>query len=221
MDWNQLPQRSPLLSETLEGQIVTLLGRITTPITLVCVVDEGPKSQEQAVLLNHIVSMSPQLTLRLLRPGEDPTADEILDASMLPATGFMAGETWCRMVFHGVPGGQELTSFMGALLAAAGEAKELDKPTLKEIGKIRTPAHLQICVSLACSHCAKLVMNAQRIAAENPKVTAHMIDANLYPDLVERYQIQRVPLLLVDGVPAGRGGMTMAELCNLLRKRKP
>lgn len=221
MNWNELPVSSALISDTLEGQIVTLLNRITTPITLVCIVDEGEKSREQAVLLNHIVRLSPQLTLRLLERGEDTAADQMLDASMLPATGFIAEGNLCRMIFHGVPGGQELTSFMGALLAAAGVAKELDKPTLKEIGKIRTPANLQICVSLSCGHCAKLVMNAQRIAAESPNVTAHMIDANLYPDLVERYQIQRVPLLLVDGEPAGKGGMTMAELCTMLRRRKP
>lgn len=220
MDWNQLPTHSPLISPALEGQIVTLLSRITTPVTLGCIVDEGTKSQEQAVLLGHIASLSPQLTLRLLRPGEDPEADQMLDASLLPATGFSVGGVWCRMAFHGVPGGQELTSFMGALLAAAGEAKELDKPTMKDIGKIRTPARLQVCVSLACHHCAQLVMHAQRIAAENPVVTAHMIDANLYPDLVERYHIQRVPLLLIDGEPAGTGGKTMAELCTLLRKRK-
>lgn len=220
MNWNDLPNRSPLISQGLEGQIVTLLDRVRTPVTVVCVADEGEKSREQAVLLRHITDLSPQLTLRLLDPGQDPAVDQMLDTTMLPATGFWVDNVWRRMAFHGVPGGQELTSFLSALLAAAGVAKPLDRPTMKDIGKIRVPARIQVCVSLACQHCAQLVMNAQRIAAENPLVTAHMIDANLYPELVERYQIQRVPLLLVDGAPAGTGGMTMAELCTKLKKRK-
>lgn len=220
MDINTLPDRSPLISEALEGQILTLLNRITTPVTVVCLVDEGEKSREQAVLLRHIVRLCPALTLRLLSPGESPEADRDLDASMLPATGFYREGSWCRMGFHGVPGGQELTGFMGGLLAAAGVAKPLDKPTLKDVGKIKTPANLTVCVSLSCRHCAQLVMHAQRIAAENPLVSAHMVDANLYPQLVEQYNIERVPLLLADGNVIAAGGMTMPELCTLLRKRK-
>ena len=68
--------------------------------------------------------------------------------------------------------------------------------------------------------CAKLVMAAHRIAAENEHICAHMIDANLYPALVSRYRIERVPVLTVDGAVAAVGGMTLAELCALLRKKR-
>ena len=79
---------------------------------------------------------------------------------------------------------------------------------------------MQICVSLSCTHCAKLVMAAQRIAAENPHICAHMIDANLYPDIVSRYAIARVPVLTIDGSAVSVGALTMAELCALLRKKR-
>ena len=133
--------------------------------------------------------------------------DEALDASLLPATGVYTESGFARMVFHGIPGGKEITGFAGALLNAGGAAKPLDKPTLKDIGKIKKPVNIQVCVSLACHHCAQLVMSAQRAAWENPLVTAHMIDANLYPELVKQYQIQRVPLTVFNGektVPGGK-----------------
>ena len=60
--------------------------------------------------------------------------------------------------------------------------------------------------------------HAQRIAWENPLVTAHMIDANLYPQLVSAYNITRVPLTVIDGSTAIPGGKTMAELTTLLLK---
>ena len=80
---------------------------------------------------------------------------------------------------------------------------------------------LQVCVSLGCQHCAQLVVHAQRIAWENELVTAHMIDANLYPHLVQTLKLDRVPLTVVNGTKQIPGGKTMAELTSLLAKYRP
>ena len=215
------PAKSPLIAEELEGQLKTLLDKLEAPVTLVCVVGEDEKSAEMVAFLNHMMGLSQKLNLILLAHGEAPREEELLDASLLPATGVYAGETaetFGRMVFHGIPGGKEITGFAGALLNAGNAAKPLDKPTMKDIGKIKKPVSIQVCVSLACHHCAQLVMAAQRVAWENPLVTAHMIDANLYPELVKRYQIQRVPLTVLNGDKTVPGGKTMAELTTLLAK---
>lgn len=212
------PAKSPLIADELEGQLSQLLSKLSAPVTLVCVLDQGEKSGEMAAFVNHIAGLSPQLSRKFLAPGEDPDVDAALDASLLPATGVYTEAGFGRMVFHGVPGGKEITGFAGALLNAGNAAKPLDKPTLKDIGKIKKPADIRVCVSLACHHCAQLVMNAQRVAWENPLVIAHMIDANLYPELVQRYQIQRVPLTVINGDQTIPGGKTMAELTTLLAK---
>ena len=212
------PAKSPLIAPELEDQLKTLLDKLSAPVALVCVLDEGEKSAEMAAFVNHIAGLSPRLSRRFLAPGEDPGTDGALDASLLPATGVYAGEAFGRMVFHGVPGGKEITGFAGALLNAGNAAKPLDKPTLKDIAKIKKPVDIRVCVSLACHHCAQLVMSAQRVAWENPLVTAHMIDANLYPELVKQYQIQRVPLTVLNGDKTVPGGKTMAELTTLLAK---
>lgn len=212
------PAKSPLIGAELEGQLGQLLSKLADPVTLVCLLDEGEKSGEMAAFLNHVAGLSPKLSCKFLSPGEDPAVDEALDASLLPATGIYTQAGSGRMVFHGIPGGKEITGFAGALLNAGGGAKPLDKPTLKDIGKIRKPVDIRVCVSLGCHHCAQLVMSAQRVAWENPLVTAHMIDANLYPELVERYQIQRVPLTVLNGDKTVPGGKTMAELTTLLAK---
>ena len=122
------------------------------------------------------------------------------------------------MVFHGVPGGKEITAFAGAILNAGGAAKPLDRFTMRDIDKIKSPMKLQVCVSLACQHCAQLVLHAQRIAWENGLVTAHMIDANLYPALVQELKLERVPVTVVNGKKQLHGGKTMAELTGILSK---
>lgn len=216
MDPSTFPAKSPLVNELLEGQLKTLLAKLTAPVEFTCILGGGDKSAEMAALVNHIASLSDQLSVRFLNPGEDPVMDEALDASLLPATA--VGGT--RMVFHGVPGGKEITAFVSAILTAGNAAKALDKFTVKDIAKIARPMKLQVCVSLACAHCCQLVANAHRIAWENPNVTAHMIDANLYPELVQKLNIQRVPLTVIDGKTQFPGGKTMAELTTLLAKYK-
>lgn len=210
------PAKSPLVNELLEGQLKTLLAKLAAPVEFTCILDGGAKSAEMAALVNHIASLSDKLDLRFLAPGEDASLDAALDASLLPATAVGCS----RMVFHGVPGGKEITAFASAILTAGNAAKALDRFTLKDIAKIIKPMKLQVCVSLGCAHCSQLVANAHRIAWENPNVTAHMIDANLYPALVQALNIQRVPLTVIDGRAQFPGGKTMAELTTLLAKYK-
>ena len=113
---------------------------------------------------------------------------------------------------------QVYTAFAAAILNAGGAAKPLDRFTMKDIQKIGTPLALQVCVSLSCQHCCQLVIHAQRIAWENELVTAHMIDANLYPALVQQLKLERVPMTVINGTKQLHGGKTMAELTGLLRK---
>ena len=208
------PEKSPLIVPALEEQLKTLFARLTTEVALTAILGDDDKSREMGSFLCHLCSLSPLLRLQLLEPGENPALDAALDASLLPATA--VGGT--RMVFHGVPGGKEITAFAGAILNAGGAAKPLDRFTMKDITKIKSPMTLQVCVSLACQHCAQLVLHAQRIAWENELVTAHMIDANLYPALVQELKLERVPVTVVNGRKQFPGGKTMAELTGLLSK---
>ena len=208
------PEKSPLISPDLEAQLHTLFARLTEPVPITAILGDDEKSREMGAFLCHICQLSPLLMLQLLSPGQEPALDEALDAALLPATA-VGGS---RMVFHGVPGGKEITAFAGAILNAGGAAKPLDRFTMRDIGRIKTPMKLRVCVSLACQHCAQLVLHAQRIAWENELVTAHMIDANLYPGLVRELNLQRVPLTVINGKKQIPGGKTMAELTTLLNR---
>lgn len=211
-------ERSALISPELESQLTLLLQKLTTPVELTCFAGTDDKSREMVCFLNHLASLSPKLSCSFPNPAQESELSQKMDTSLLPATGVAPVGEVPRMIFHGIPGGKEITAFAAAVLCAGQAAKPLDKPTLKDIGKLKKPMVLQVCVSLSCQHCAQLVAHAQRIAWENPLVTAHMIDANLYPQLVSAYNITRVPLTVIDGSTAIPGGKTMAELTTLLLK---
>lgn len=212
--------KSPLIAPALEEQFKPLLDRLTTTVELICIPGSSEKGREMAVFLQHFSSLSPYLSCHITQPGDSAPLDKALDTSLLPATGITVPGQLPRMIFHGIPGGKEITAFVSAILNAGSAAKPLDRPTVRDIAKVRKPMCLQICISLACQHCSQLVANAHRTAWENPMITAHMIDANLYPELVKTYDIQRVPLTVINGEKPVPGGMTMAELTTLLAKHK-
>ena len=211
-----MTEKSPLIAPALEEQLKTLFSRLTAQVELIAILGDDPRSREMGSFLGHITALSPLLQLRVLAPGEDAVLDGQLDASLLPATG--VGGPLPRMIFHGIPGGKEITAFAAAILNAGSAAKELDRYTLRDIEKIGSHLEVQTFVSLSCQHCCQLVIHAQRIAWENPSVTAHMIDANLYPELVKRLRLERVPLTVVNARKQFPGGKTMAELTAILAK---
>ena len=197
-----------------EAHLSILFEKLNSPVEIFCIAGNDRKSSEMRAFLNHMASLSPLLTVRFLSPGEDAGLDDALDASLLPATG--VGGPLPRMVFHGIPGGKEIAAFTAAILNAGNAARELNPLTRLGMGRIRIPMKLQVFASLTCQHCCQMVTHAQRIAWENPQVTAHMIDASLYPDLAKSVNLARVPLTVVNGAKQIHGGRTLAELTALL-----
>lgn len=216
IDLNDIPAESPLLDDETKSTISGIFGKLNNNITLKAVVDlSEEKSAEMASFLKAIAALSERITLELYAPEE--AADFEMDIRHLPATGLFLGDEWQRVAFHGVPGGKEINSFVIAIYNLAGPGQEIAAGTLKKIRKLKKNADFSICVSLSCHHCPGVVIACQRIAMLSPFVRAEMYDANLYPDLVEKYRIERVPLVAVNGKDTFMGPRSIEDLVQLAK----
>ena len=93
----------------------------------------------------------------------------------------------------------------------------MDEESRAAIQAIQKQTDLQILVSLSCTMCPELVTAAQRIAAENPNITAQVYDLNHFPDLREKYQVMSVPCLVVNnGEQVSFGKKSIRQLLELL-----
>ena len=153
--------------------------------------DETPLSAELRQYMEELAAQSSKLSVELGDPPKRTTC---------PASGSAGrtavGRAWPSM---GCRGGHEFTSFVLGLYNAAGPGQALDEDSCAAIQAIQNPVHLQVLVSLSCTMCPELVTAAQRIAAENPNITAQVYDLNHFPDLRDRYQVMSVPCLVVNG----------------------
>ena len=216
IDLKTIPAESPLLDEKTKETIAGVLSKLTKEVTIKCVAElQEEKSAEMASFLACLVSLSPKLHLEVYGVCEGDGIE--MDLEHLPATGFYLDGSYSGAAFHGVPGGKEINSFVIALYNLAGPGQEIPKGTVKKIEKLSRPVHAKICVSLSCHHCPGVVIACQRIAMLNPCITAEMYDANLYPDLVERYNIQRVPVVIINDKDIFMGPRQMEDLVQLFK----
>lgn len=213
----QIPSESRLIDAELKKNLRMIFERLETPLCLKAVLDPAQReSIEMGSFLKAVTELSPLLELQLLEKGEDAQADQALDTEHLPVTGLFQEGQYLGAAFCGVPGGKEINSFVSAVLNAAGPKKDYDEKVLKKLGKLKKKNVIRVCVSLSCHHCQSVVTAGQTLALLSPNVECIMMDARLYPDLVEKYKLSRVPAILI-GEALYLGEKDMGELLALLR----
>jgi len=67
---------------------------------------------------------------------------------------------------------------------------------LKRIKAVDRDVHIQVFVSLGCPHCPAAVSAAHRLALENPRIKADMVDTNNFVPLAQKYNITGVPKIV-------------------------
>ena len=195
-----LKPESRLLTEELKAQVQNVFSKLEKKVFLYSIlVEEDEKSEELGCFLLALSELSDKIEVCFFQKGEALDDKLELDREKIPATGiYNANKQFTGLAFYGVPGGQEFNSFILGIYNVAGKGQEIEKRLVKKLEKIHKPVHFQIFVSLACHHCPKMVVACQRLASLSPYIKADMIDASLYPQVIEQYQIERVPMTIVN-----------------------
>ena len=200
---------STLFNGDMLSQLHTVFARMAAPLILRLYLDETPLSAELRQYMDELAAQSGKLSVEV---GDPASADHLPCVRVCRADG-----DWTGLAFHGVPGGHEFTSFVLGLYNAAGPGQALDEESRNAIHAIQKTMDLQVLVSLSCTMCPELVTAAQRVAAENPNITAQVYDLNHFPDLREKYQVMSVPCLVVNsGEQVSFGKKSIRQLLELL-----
>ena len=195
-----------LFDEGMLAQLNTVFSRMADSLVLKLSLDERPVSAELKGYMEELAKLTDKLTVEL-----DSEPQEAPCVRVCRTDG-----TWTGLAFHGVPGGHEFTSFVLGLYNAAGPGQSLDDDVRQRVRALKK-TDIKVLVSLSCTMCPELVTAAQRIAAENPEVTAEIYDLNHFPAIRDRYNVMSVPCLVVgDTVSFGKKNVT--QLLELLEQ---
>ena len=202
------PAADSLFSADMLAQLQAVFDRMAAPLVLRLALDDTRLSAELQHYMEQLAAQTDKLSVET---GASEEADHLPCVRVCRADG-----TWTGLAFHGVPGGHEFTSFVLGLYNAAGPGQPIDEESRAAAAAIRQPMALQVLVSLSCTMCPELVTAAQRLAAENPQVTAQVYDLNHFPDLRDRYHVMSVPCLVINGETVSFGKKNIRQLLDLL-----
>ena len=198
---------SALFDGAMLAQLNTVFGRMAGNLVLKLRLDDRPVSAELKNYMEELSALTEKLTLEIAEGGADAPCVEV----------FRSDGSFTGLAFHGVPGGHEFTSFVLGLYNAAGPGQPLDDDVRTAIDALGQ-AEMKVLVSLSCTMCPELVTAAQRIAAQNPGITARVYDINHFPALREKYNVMSVPCLVVDdGAKISFGKKNIRQLLELLK----
>ena len=187
----ETPNGDELFTPEMRQQLDTVFTRMERPLLLKLYLDSRPVSKELEQFITALTALSDKLAIDVVDRQADVVFAPCVEVCL--ADGTPAG-----LAFHGVPSGHEFTSFVLGLYNAAGPGQALDEATREQIAVITNKTDMKILVTLSCTMCPDLVVAAQRIAAENPNVTAHVYDIRHFENLKNRYKVMSVPCMVVN-----------------------
>ena len=198
-----------LFTADMRQQLDTVFSRMEQRLLLKLHLDSRPISKELEQFISALAVLSDKLTMKV----EDRLAKE----TFVPCVEvYLNDGTPTGLAFHGVPSGHEFTSFVLGLYNSAGPGQALDDAIKEQIAGIKEKTDLKILVTLSCTLCPDLVVAAQRIAAENPNVTAHVYDISHFENLKNQYNVMSVPCLIVNDERVYFGKKSLVQLVELL-----
>ena len=200
-----------LFTAQMRQQLDTVFSRMEKQLLLKLYLDSRPVSAELESFVTTLAALSDKLALEVC----DRQADERFAPCVEVC---LADGTTTGLAFHGVPSGHEFTSFVLGLYNAAGPGQPLEEATRDQIASITNKTDLKILVTLSCTMCPDLVVAAQRIAAENPNVTAHVYDIRYFEDLKARYKVMSVPCLIVNDEKVSFGKKNVEQVLRFIRE---
>lgn len=210
VDTHESEGSDELFTKEMRQQLDTVFTRMKQPLLLKLYLDKRPISAELESFISALVAISDKLELEVCDRQAQETFAPCVEVCL-------ADGTPTGLAFHGVPSGHEFASFVLGLYNAAGPGQAIDEDTKRQIEAITEAVDIKILVTLSCTMCPDLVVATQRIAAENPNVTAHVYDIRHFEDLKNQYNIMSVPCMVVNDQDVVFGKKTMQQVLELIK----
>ena len=199
-----------LFTAQMRQQLDTVFARMERPLLLKLYLDNRPVSVELESFISALTALSDKLTTDVV--------DRQADAAFAPCVEVcQADGTPTGLAFHGIPSGHEFTSFVLGLYNAAGPGQALDETTREQIAAITNKTDMKILVTLSCTMCPDLVVAAQRIAAANPNVIAHVYDIHNFENIKNQYNVMSVPCMVLNNENVFFGKKNIQQLLSLIK----
>jgi alkyl hydroperoxide reductase subunit F len=171
-----------VLDPALVEKLKSLLESLESDYTLSLRPSGHARQAELEELARSLAGVSPRLTVSV----EGPPIEGV--ALSLNKDGASTG-----VAFEGVPGGNEFSSLVLALLNADGKGKLPDEDIRRRVQQLKGPLSLRTFVMLNCASCPDVVQSLNQLALLNPGLQHTMVDGDMAMEEAVRRGVLAVP----------------------------
>lgn len=210
-----------IFNEDAQKQLKTMLQPLKKPVRILLFTQEFECAacRDTHAFLEEICALSDKLSLTTYDFVDDKALADKYGVDKIPAILVLPENLKDNGIrFYGPPGGYEINSFINALREVAGNSEKLPPPLLERIKSINIPIHIQVFITLSCPYCPRAVSTAHRIALENPKVTADMVEAATFPQLSNKYRVSGVPKIVINEEHELMGAQPLEAFLDVIEK---
>ncbi len=152
---------------------------------------------ETQLLLGEVARLSDRIRLRIHDLDGAAELAESLGVDRVP-TIVLTGAARGRVRYLGIPAGHEFASFLGDLIDVASGETDLSPATKAALGGLERDVHVRVFVTPGCPFCPGAARLAHKLAVESHRVTADVVEASAFPELVARYNVHGVPKTVIN-----------------------
>ncbi|MFA9495888.1 MAG: FAD-dependent oxidoreductase [Candidatus Bathyarchaeota archaeon] len=201
-----------LFTPDVEKQILEIFNGLDKPVQIVFFkqADNCQTCPEQEKLLKELNGFSDKLHLNVYDMVLH--SDEAMNYKInrAPATIIM-DETDYGIRFYGFTAGHEFSSLLSTILLVSTGTNI--NPQLRDlIASISKPVNLKVMTTLTCPYCPQMVQAAHVMAYLNPIIMAEAFDVSEYDDLTQRFQVNSVPMTIINDTEVLDGAVSLPEL---------
>lgn len=209
-----------LFDDEVRGQLKDIFDGMEKPVLIEFFTEaDSPQGNETRGFLTEIAEVGEKIMVNFNDMPNGRIKAEELGVERFPGFAVLDEEgTDYGIQFYGLPGGHEINSFIYALMQVGGPREELPDDLADEVAEMDKDINIKVFVTLSCPHCPGAVSKAQRLAMENPRIQAEMIDANLFPELSQKHNVSSVPKIVFNDREELIGNQPVEAFINALRE---
>ncbi|MCK5669931.1 thioredoxin family protein, partial [Candidatus Bathyarchaeota archaeon] len=201
-----------LFPPDVEKQITEILTGLDKHVQIVFFkkADDCQTCPEQEKLLTELTGFSDKLSLKvydMVLHGDEAMNYKI---NREPAT-VIKDETDYGIRFYGLTAGHEFSSLLSTIWLISNGTR-IHSQLGEMIASIGKPATIKVMTTLTCPYCPQMVQAAHVMAYLNPLITAEAFDVAEYPDLNQKYQVNSVPMTIINETGVLEGAVSLPEL---------
>jgi glutaredoxin-like protein len=156
--------------------------------------------RETEELMVELKELSDKIKLDIREFSPDDAVVKDLGIDKLPALIITScDEAHTAVRYFGIPGGFEFSSLVEDIIDLSRRSTDLDQTTKDKVKGVQKDIHIQVFFTPTCPYCPIAVRTAHQMAMENPqRIKADAIEAAEFPGLIDKYEIQAVPTVVIN-----------------------